>query len=415
MTTENYVYKKEVDWSLLQEGLTLPFDNQVVFGQIMGRFLKRGESKDITLYLNGKSFKAKITNVNFDPKFKRKKDILQIRYSKNGELAKALQACFSKSYQFIKTTREMREPGDRTMIRLPEECKEYIAIYTTEYDDSYILETIVADDIISLRQAVSGQKERVMEAEFNYDVEDSSSTILETERIVKIRKLNKKIGDKSTAVSVKNEVMEMIVKVRERKGGLDLPIVSGKHLRKISDRTALQSADNAEKFITARKIDSFESLEKFTADKEQRYQQLETVHLSKGQKLNRLKELSKMYALYAPIQATYKESQLLKGLAKMRYDKEHKDSLSKYRELKERMQSLLQNGEKITPKQWKAEIQSLQSEYDSIGKEQTKTATELAYAEVISYNRKNIERELQNESRQRNRQQGKIKRREEEI
>ena len=220
---------------------------------------------------------------------------------------------------------------------------------------------------------------------------------------------------KNAAVSVKNEVMEMIAKVRERKGRLDLPIVSGKHLRRISDRTALQSADNAEKFITTRKIDSFESLAKFTADKEQRYQELETVHLSKGQKLNRLKELSKMYALFAPIQATYKESQSLKGLAKMRYDKEHKDSLSKYPELKERMQSLLQNGEKITPKQWKAEIQSLQSEYDSIGKEQTKTATELAYAEVISYNKKNLERELQNESRQHNRQQNRTKRREEEI
>ena len=105
----------------------------------------------------------------------------------------------------------------------------------------------------------------------------------------------------------------------------------------------------------------------------------------------------------------------LKGFAKMKYDKEHKDSLSKYPELKERMQSLLQNGEKITPKQWKAEIQSLQSEYDSIGKEQTKTATELAYAEVISYNRKNLERELQNENRQHNRQQSRTKRREEEI
>ena len=35
--------------------------------------------------------------------------------------------------------------------------------------------------------------------------------------------------------------------------------------------------------------------------------------------------------------------------------------------------------------QWKAEIQSLQSECGSIGKEQAKTATELAYAEVISY------------------------------
>ena len=220
---------------------------------------------------------------------------------------------------------------------------------------------------------------------------------------------------KNTAVSVKNEVMEMIAKVRERKGRLDLSIVSGKHLRKISDRTALQSADNAEKFITTRKIDSFEILAKFTADKEQRYQELETVHLSKGQKLNRLKELSKMYALFAPVQATYKESQSLKGFAKMKYDKEHKDSLLKYPELKERMQSLLQNGEKITPKQWKAEIQSLQSEYDSISKEQTKTATELAYVEVIGYNKKNLEREFQNESRQHNRQQNRTKRRKEEI
>ena len=139
---------------------------------------------------------------------------------------------------------------------------------------------------------------------------------------------------KDTVVSVKNGIVEMIAKVAKRKGRLDLPIVSGKHLRKISDRTALQSADNAEKFITTRKIDSFESLAKFTVDKEQRYRQLEEVHLSKGQKLNRLKELSKMYALYEPIQAAYKESQSLKGFAKMKYDKEHKDSLSKYPELR---------------------------------------------------------------------------------
>lgn len=195
MTTENYVYKKEVDWSLLNEGLTLPFDNQVVFGQIMGRFLKRGESKDISLYLNGKSYKAKITNVNFNSKFKRKKDTLQIRYSKNGMLAKALQAYFVKSYNFIKATREARTERDRTMIRLPDNCKEYLAIYTTEYDDSYVLETIIADDIVLLKQAVVGHQERVMEAEFNYDVRDPAAELFESECIVKIRKLNKKIGD----------------------------------------------------------------------------------------------------------------------------------------------------------------------------------------------------------------------------
>jgi len=195
MSTESYVYKKEVDWSLLTEGLTLPIDNQVVFGQIMGRFLKRGESKSITIYLQGKSYKAKIVNVNFDSKFKRNKDTLQIRYSKNGELSRALQLYFNKSFNFIRTTREIRAAGDRTMIRLPDECKEYLAIYTTEYDDSYVVEPIVADDILSLKKAVEGQQERVMEAEFNYDVEDSSVGFMESERIAKIRKLNRKIGD----------------------------------------------------------------------------------------------------------------------------------------------------------------------------------------------------------------------------
>ena len=122
-----------------------------------------------------------------------------------------------------------------------------------------------------------------------------------------------------------------------------------------------------------------------------------------------------MYVLYEPYRTTYKESQSLKGLAKMKFDKEHKESLAKYPEMRERLQNLLEQGEKITPKQWIAEIQSLQAEYDSIGKEKSKTATELVYAEVISYNRKNLERELQNESRQHSRQQGKIKRREKVI
>lgn len=81
----------------------------------------------------------------------------------------------------------------------------------------------------------------------------------------------------------------------------------------------------------------------------------------------------------------------------------------------ERLQNLLEQGEKITSKQQKAEIQSLQAEYDSISREKSKTATELAYAEVISYNRKNLERELPNGSRQHNRQQSRTKRSEEEV
>jgi len=192
---ENYIYKKEVDWSLLNEGLTLPVDNQVIFGRSVGKFLPRGESKNITMYLDGKSYKAKITNVNFAAKFNRKKDALQIRYSPNGELSNVLKSYFIKSYQFISEKRKIREAGDRTMIRLPDDCREYLAIYTTEYEDTYLLETIVADDIFALKDVVKNQQERILEATFNYDMVDEKSTIFETERIVKLRKLNKKIGD----------------------------------------------------------------------------------------------------------------------------------------------------------------------------------------------------------------------------
>jgi len=69
--------------------------------------------------------------------------------------------------------------------------------------------------------------------------------------------------------------LEIIAKVAQRKGRLDLPIVSGKHLRRISNREVLQSANNAEKFITTRKLDSFESLARFTADREQKLGQLD--------------------------------------------------------------------------------------------------------------------------------------------
>ena len=48
--------------------------------------------------------------------------------------------------------------------------------------------------------------------------------------------------------------------------------------------------------------------------------------------------------------------------------------------------------------------------------EQSKAASELAYVEVIiSCNRKNLERELQNKGRQQNKMQSRGKRREEEL
>lgn len=188
-----YVYKKEVDWSLCNWGLTLPIKTQVIFGRIMNRFLSHGEKKDITLYIAGKSYTAKINNINFDKKYKRN-DILQIRYGK--DVANVLQQCFWKSYNFIKAQHEINKANHiRKWIELPDEYKEYLVIYTTEYDDSYILEPILANELSILRKMIPNQNEHTFESYVNGEVKDPSATYLQSSHITKIRKLNRKISD----------------------------------------------------------------------------------------------------------------------------------------------------------------------------------------------------------------------------
>jgi 5-methylcytosine-specific restriction endonuclease McrA len=52
-----------------------------------------------------------------------------------------------------------------------------------------------AVDVEVLRKTISGRPERIMETEFNFDVTDDMTGLKEKEQIVRIRKLNKKIGD----------------------------------------------------------------------------------------------------------------------------------------------------------------------------------------------------------------------------
>ena len=175
MSAENYVYKKEVDWSLFNYGLNIPIQHQVKFKQIAGRFIERGESKPITLYLNGRSYKARLYNLKIDAKYGNHADMVQIRYSGNSDIANALRGCFNRSYAHIKRIKDMWAKGSKNHVPLPDEIKEYLAIYTTEYDDSYILEPIVASDLEVYRSSIENQKERMVEASIDYDVTDPNA------------------------------------------------------------------------------------------------------------------------------------------------------------------------------------------------------------------------------------------------
>ncbi len=192
METENYVYKKEIDWFTLMEGFTLPLDNQVIFLRNMENFLQRGESKIIHFFMNGKTYDAKIVNVNNSAE-KRKKDAYQIRYTRNGELAQTLQQYFFKSMSYIKTIRESRDPKDKSYIKVPEGLKEYLAIYTTEYEDIFLLEPIGQEDFQVMKKTIQGMRECVVENKIEF--EDKNSGIEKRLQIVKICKLNRKIGE----------------------------------------------------------------------------------------------------------------------------------------------------------------------------------------------------------------------------
>ena len=193
---KTFIYKKEVDWSALTDGFTFPIEHYAVFGSLGGKLMKRGEKKAVHVFFEGNMYDASINNEGFNPKFDaiHPKDILQIRYKR--DLKAAIIAAFSDSYAYFLEKRELEQKlktGKR--IKLPEDKREYLAVYSTGRDDLFFMEAIYSEDIAALIEQVKGREEASFEAEFNCEMEDSRATIVETERTVKIRRLNKKIGD----------------------------------------------------------------------------------------------------------------------------------------------------------------------------------------------------------------------------
>ena len=78
-----------------------------------------------------KNKKYLLYNINFNKKYERS-DILQIRYGK--DLAMVLQQYFKRSFNFIKQQHEINiSNGVRKWIKLPDEYKEYLAIFNYKY------------------------------------------------------------------------------------------------------------------------------------------------------------------------------------------------------------------------------------------------------------------------------------------
>ncbi len=208
-------------------------------------------------------------------------------------------------------------------------------------------------------------------------------------------------------VTIVNEVVELINRIIQKKGRLDLPIVSGKYLRKFPDRGTLQSKEDATAFIVQNGIDSFEALGQFQVNQERLFTALDSERKEQIKELEHLASLSELYSEYKPLLEIKKQSDRMSGLSKRYFDREHAVELSRCRELNRLLKYRLGAGEKVVPHEWSERIAELKEKLGKSQKAYGQAVSDLAHAEVISFNKDNYEREQRNEQNRGNKQKGK--------
>ena len=203
---EIYFYKKLVDWSTLQWGFTIPLLVQQAFYENLGFELKHGEKREIKIHFGDFVFTVKLKNLDFDQEaFAGHTDILQIRYSKNSEIAKFFRTVFVSSYENIKAKRIANKlAGGGSKKQFFADKPEYIALYfSPTVKGELFAECITADEFQEETEIIKGLGEIAFENMVNQvneeplpfvlNKKDPNATIIEKTR--KIRKLSAAIGE----------------------------------------------------------------------------------------------------------------------------------------------------------------------------------------------------------------------------
>lgn len=121
------LFRKPVDQSLLEAGTTLPLDIQNKLMQAIGVQLKRGEKQIISIVIEGASYEALLTYVDFNPTYANR-DVIQIRYSKKSPICITLNNIFKHTAEYIHSHKS-KDYDDKKRIIIPEDQREYIDVY----------------------------------------------------------------------------------------------------------------------------------------------------------------------------------------------------------------------------------------------------------------------------------------------
>lgn len=186
----DFLYKKQVNWSLLKDGFALPVSVHPLLRARTDLKLKVGEKRAICIIIDGKPFDAQLTNLNFDrKKYPGHKEIIQVRYSQNSPICQYLRTIFRSSFLDISAQKEITSKRLATSSQTPE----YFCFYATDKQDTFIGETITAHDLSTEKPLLENLSEHEWESFVN--CADSSAKIIEKMKMVKLRSLDRSIAE----------------------------------------------------------------------------------------------------------------------------------------------------------------------------------------------------------------------------
>ena len=209
----------------------------------------------------------------------------------------------------------------------------------------------------------------------------------------------------SAVKSFTSEIIDMIREVAKRNNErLKFPVVKGKYLRYLSDRSALQDKVKMEGFVQKMGWTNFAEMKSFKSKQDQKYSELVSQRSGMQERISYLESLLGAYKEYEPYIMFHKEQWAVTGWERKKYERKHMAELAYYDAHRSRIKGMItEQDKKITPRVWEKELASLQSSLDKTQKPYAELVTKLSAVEVLEFNRRDLERMLENESYDNNR------------
>lgn len=193
---DRFILRKDVDWSVLYNGFTIPvYMQSVVALNLSHGVLSHGEKRTVTVMFCGNEYNVTMRSVNFNREvYPDHKDIWQIVYGKESSIAKAFRNTFIQSHNELFALRQNRDnKRNSKLLTVSDDIKEYRVLYATDIKDVFCLEPIFNHEIPHL-EAV--QDEMSLENMFDIpSLMDKDASIIEEYHLTKVRKLNRSIGN----------------------------------------------------------------------------------------------------------------------------------------------------------------------------------------------------------------------------